>query len=102
MPLEPVSPVGGDGAGRPACQRGLAHRKRFAAKIIPVQLDQVEGLEETLSPGHQSRIRSKLAMPSSPQETVSSFDDAGEFVQAGRAPRPSGGSRSVRSLPGRL
>jgi hypothetical protein len=34
------------GSATPAAERGLAHLKRFAAQVVAVQFDQVEGIEE--------------------------------------------------------
>ena len=39
-------PTSGGGLGQDRRECSLAHPKRIAAQIVPVQLDQVEGIEE--------------------------------------------------------
>ena len=41
-----VEPDAGAGFGHDRCERGLAHLKRIAPQVVPVQLDQVESVEE--------------------------------------------------------
>jgi hypothetical protein len=41
-----VEPDAGAGLGQDRCERGFADLKRITPQVVPVQLDQVEGLQE--------------------------------------------------------
>src|SRR5258708_4695946 len=41
-----VEPDAGAGLGHDRCERGLADLKRITPQIVPVQLDEIEGVEE--------------------------------------------------------
>src|SRR5262245_12196510 len=94
-----IEPDAGAGLGHDRCERGLADLKRIALQVVPVQLDQVESVEEYLVVG---------AVVPDEIERGHAFVIAGDsfasIMQERERSRESAstisGKRRVRSLPG--
>src|SRR5262245_60062724 len=96
-----VEPDAGAGLGHDRCERRLADFKRITLEIVPVQFDEVEGVEEGVTVMVSVADRSNEAMP------LSSHTTASPSMMHDRERKPLSastisGKRSVRSLPGRL
>jgi hypothetical protein len=66
-----VEPDAGAGLGYDRCERGLADLKGIAPQVVPVQLDEVEGIKKDAPVARWCRTRSNEATPLSSQATAS-------------------------------
>jgi hypothetical protein len=92
-----VKPNAGASLGHDGCERGLANLKRITPQIVPIQRDEVQGVEEyaLVSTVMTDEIERGNAV-------VTASDSLQERERRRANVSTISGKRRVRSLPGRL